>query len=132
MNRSMHVQIESTRHRVTWRWAGELWMSGPEWGWISINSGPEQSAGSPEVVWAADESFMAFVSLKVDDVPNRKGTEGMGFRIGLVRMSDGAIRYCLGNVGLADIRLSTMSADSIQAVVEGKVRTIPVDNISWD
>ncbi|OXS92661.1 hypothetical protein B7H01_17140 [Pandoraea apista] len=75
---------------------------------------------------------MAFVSLKVDDVPNRKGVEGMGFRIGLVRMSDGAIRYCLGNVGLADIRLSAMSVDSIEAVVDGKVRTIPLNNISWE
>ncbi len=56
----------------------------------------------------------------------------MGFRIGLVRMSDGAIRYCLGNVGFADIRLSTMSADSIEAVVDGKVRTIPANNISWE
>ena len=55
-----------------------MWMSGPEWGWLSIDGRDEIIGATPDdVVWSDDGQFMAFVRLHIQDVPNRQGAEGI-------------------------------------------------------
>ena len=99
----MNNQMSPDKNHVAlWRWGGEMWMSGPEWGWLAVDENEEIKGVIPEdVIWSEDSQFMAFIKLHIEDVPNRQGVEGLSFRVGVMRMSDYMVRYCLGNRQLA-------------------------------
>jgi hypothetical protein len=110
-----------------------MWMSGPEWGWLSIDGRDEIHGATPDdVVWSADGDFLAFVRLHVQDVPNRQGAEGMNYKVGIVRLADYSVRYCLGNHGLADVKVHSLSSRSLAATINGEPRTVQLDKLNWN
>jgi hypothetical protein len=119
------------KHVAKWRWGGEMWMSGPEWGFLSIDDSPERKGAAPELIWSDDSNFLAFVELHIDDVPNRKGAEGMTYRICVLRLSDGAHRLCVGNRKLAEIKLSSFSNNVITALINDVPQLISIEKLQW-
>jgi hypothetical protein len=118
-------------HVAKWRWGGELWMSGPEWGWLAIGEGLEIKGALPEVLWSDDGAFLAFVKLHIEDVPTRQGVEGYSFRIGVLRISDFALRYCGGNRKLTALSLRSMTKQFLTVAVEGHETPIDLEKIHW-
>lgn len=119
------------KHTAKWRWGGEMWMSGPEWGYLSIANKIEIKGVLPEVVWSENSDFLAFVKLHIEDVPTRQGAEGMSFRVGVLRTSDFSVHYCLGNRKLAAVKLRSITPQSVTVLVNGKEKTISLENIRW-
>lgn len=130
----MNNQMSPDKNHVAlWRWGGEMWMSGPEWGWLAVDENEEIKGVIPEdVIWSEDSQFMAFIKLHIEDVPNRQGVEGLSFRVGVMRMSDYMVRYCLGNRQLAELKLQTITTKSLPVSVNGKLKTIDLGKIEWD
>ena len=109
-----------------------MWMSGPEWGWLSIDGRDEIIGATPDdVVWSDDGQFMAFVRLHIQDVPNRQGAEGINYKIGIVRLADYAVRYCLGNHSLADVKVQGVSSHSLSAMINGEPRVVQIGKVDW-
>lgn len=106
-------------------------MSGPEWGWLVIDDQEEIKGATDDVLWSDDNQFLAFIKLHIEDVPNRQGAEGMSFRVGLVRMSDRKIRYCLGNKRLAEVKLKSITAESIAVSINGELKSLNLSSIDW-
>lgn len=107
-------------------------MGGPEWGWLSVSGLEEIKDAVPEVAWSEDGRYLAFVKLHIEDVPNRKGAEGFSFRVGIVRLADKQIRYCLGNLKLSHIELKSISSEALAVVINGEPRSVPVSSIHWE
>lgn len=125
--------VSPDKSRVAkWRSGGELWMSGPEWGWLAIAENFEMKGALPEVVWSDEGDFLAFVKLHIEDVPTRQGVEGYSFRIGILRISDFALRYCGGNRKLSLLSLKSMTKQSLVVSVEGKDMSLDLKKIRWD
>lgn len=121
------------KHVVKWRWGGEMWMSGPEWGWLTVDENEEIKGVTPEdVIWSEDSQFMAFVKLHIEDVPNRQGVEGLSFRVGVMRMADYTVRYCFGNRQLSELKLQTITPQLLTVSVNGELRTIELGKVEWD
>ena len=108
-----------------------MWMSGPAWGYLSVDDAHEFKGASDEIIWSAGSQYLAFVTLHIEDAPNRKGAEGINFRVGLLRISDWQLRYCLGNLKLSEIKLSSFSEGLLMVLVNGKPKQIQADKIQW-
>lgn len=109
-----------------------MWMSGPEWGWLSIDGRDEIFGSTPDdIVWSDDGQFLAFVRLHIQDVPNRQSAEGINYKVGIVRLADYSVRYCLGNHGLADVKVQSFSSHSLAVILNGVPRTIQLDKLKW-
>lgn len=109
-----------------------MWMGGPEWGWISIDGRDEICGATPDdVIWSDDGQFMAFVRLDIHDVPGRQGVEGINYKIGIVRLADHTVRYCLGNHGLAKLKVQNLTGEVLNATVDGESRVLPMTRIEW-
>ncbi len=119
-------------HMAKWKYGGEMWMSGPEWGYLAVDGAREFKGATEEVLWSEDSNFLAFVILHIEDVPNRKGAEGFSFRVAVLRMADGVLRYCLGNLRLSEIKLKTFSGGHLAVEVNGEPRQVHVENIQWE
>lgn len=119
------------KHYVRRRVGGELGMGAPQWGYISVNDGAELRCLSSDVIWSEDSEFVAFVEWHVDDVPNRKGAEGMTSRVLVHRLSDGHRRSFLGNVGLARVKLLGFSEGNLSLLVNGERREIQIAKANW-
>lgn len=119
------------KHIAKWRWGGEMWMSGPEWGYLAIGESHEIKGATSDVLWSPSSDFIAFVKLHIDDVPNRKGAEGMSFRIAVIRISDFRLRYFLGNKRLSDIKLVSLNSKSLEVSVNGEKRSIDLGGVDW-
>ena len=109
-------------HLAKWKWGGEMWMSGPEWGYLSVDGMNEFKGAASEAIWSEDSKYLAFVSINIEDVPNRKGTEGMSYRVAILRIEDGILRYCLGNLRLSRIKLESFTNGCLTAIVNGNQR----------
>jgi hypothetical protein len=118
-------------HHAKWRWGGEMWMSGPEWGYLSVDGSHEFKGAAEEVIWSEDSRYLAFVVLHIEDVPNRKGAEGINFRVGILRIADWQLRYCLGNLKLSEIKLESFTGGLVTALVNGNSKQIQVDKVQW-
>lgn len=119
------------KHIAKWRWGGEMWMSGPEWGWLSVDGREEIEGATSDVLWSQDSLLLAFVKLHIEQVPNRQGAEGFSFRVGLMRMVDHQVRYCLGNRGLARMKLETVTQQHLGVLVDGVPTTVSLGKIRW-
>lgn len=108
-----------------------MWMSGPEWGWLAIDDQAEIKGATDNILWSEDSQFVAFIRLHVEAVPNRQGAEGMSFRVGVVRMSDKNIRYCLGNKKLAEVKLKSVTSESISVFTNGEQKSFDLSSIDW-
>jgi hypothetical protein len=106
-------------------------MGGPEWGRLSVDGREPISGAASEVTWSDTGTYLAFVKLHDELVPNRKGAEGLSFRVAVMRMSDYEIRYCLGNRKLAEIKLQSMTDTEIRLRANGETKTISVKAIEW-
>ena len=118
-------------HHAEWQWGGEMWMSGPEWGRVRVDDRYELESVLPRALWAADSAHLAFVVLRIDSVPDRKGAEGMSHRVGVLRVADGAVRYAIGNGGLADIVLESFANGMLCVRVDGRPRRIDIRKMEW-
>ncbi|MGO4377531.1 hypothetical protein [Pseudoduganella sp. RAF53_2] len=107
-------------------------MSGPQGGWLAIGEGLEIKGALPEVLWSEDGDFLAFVKLHIEDVPTRQGVEGYSFRVGVVRISDFALRYCGGHRKLTTLSLKSMTKHSLTVWVEGQEAPIDLEKIHWN
>lgn len=107
-------------------------MSGPEWGWLTIENNLEVKGAFAEVIWSENSEFLAFITWHVEDVPTRQGIEGYNFRIGVVRMSDLSLRYCGGNRNLSIQSLHSMTNRTVTVIVGGKQKIIDLEKIEWD
>lgn len=120
------VESPDGRHKAHWRGAGELWMSGPEWGYLQVDDHPEIEGASDRFLWSSGSEFIAVVVLYNQDVPTRQGAEGIGYRVAILQISTGLIRYALGNVSLADVSLISFSGSQVALMVNGEPRSIDV------
>ena len=119
------------RHSIEFQWKGELGMSGPGWGVLSIDGGREFQALSPDVIWSPDSAFVAFVELHLADVPNAQRGQGFSSRVILHRLQDGLQRHLLGKLGLADVKLLSWRASTLALSVNGQEREIGLDSVRW-
>jgi hypothetical protein len=106
-------------------------MSGPEWGYLTIDGRSEPKRALSEAIWSDDSEYLAFVALHIEDVPNRKGAEGYSFRVGVMRISDSTLRYCVGNRGLTNIELVSFLNEQLSVRVDGMTKLIPLETIRW-
>ncbi|EGR1894233.1 hypothetical protein D3O61_21995 [Vibrio vulnificus] len=120
------------KYVATYRSGGEMWMSGPEWGYLSIDNNEEIKGATQDILWSSDCQYIVFVKLVIDEVPNGRGTEGMSFRVAVVRLSDFKIRYCLGNNKLAELKLKSCCLDEISVLVNGQSKLIKLASIYWN
>ena len=116
---------------ANWRSGGEMWMSGPEWGYLSLATLPEIKGALSEILWSDDSKLLAFVKLHVEDVPSRQGAEGFSFRVGVIRMLDGHIRYCIGNKNLSEIKLLSLTTANLTLAVGGRIKSVDLRKIQW-
>lgn len=115
-----------------WRGGGELWMSGPEWGWLAVDECEEIKGAMPEVMWSQNGQFLAFVKLHIEDVPTRQGVEGFSFRVGVMRLADRKISYCFGNSKLSPIQINSFDSECLVALIGGQEKRLPLKLINWD
>lgn len=107
-------------------------MSGPEWGYLSVDGSEELKGALPQVVWSDDCGYLACPVLHIDDVPNRKGAEGFSFRVLILRLSDGARRYGLGNNQLSPVKIKEFHDGCVTILVAGSERRIEIGKMRWD
>ena len=108
-----------------------MWMSGPEWGYLTIDESKVIKGATSDVIWSPDSAFVAFVKLHIDDAPNRQGSEGMSFRVAVVRVSDFQLRYFVGNKRLAVIKLVSLSSNSLEISIDDEQRSIDLGAVKW-
>jgi len=106
-------------------------MSGPQWGFLSLEKGAEVEGALPEIMWSPDSQFIAFVKLHIESVPNRQGAEGFSFRVCIMRLADHQLRYCLGNVKLAEVKLQYFTADAVSVLVNGQPKEVSLNSVQW-
>ncbi|CAN7739195.1 hypothetical protein LJR084_006525 [Variovorax sp. LjRoot84] len=119
------------RHQLKRRRGGELAMSGPQWDYLSVNGGAEFRCFSSDVVWSDDSKFVAFVEWHIEDMPNRKGSEGMTSRVVVQRLCDGQHRRFLGNAGLAGVELLGFLDGKLSLLVNGERRELQIEKADW-
>lgn len=107
-------------------------MSGPEWGYLAVDEQDEIKGSTSDFMWSEDSQFLAFVKLHVEDVPNRQGVEGLTFRVGVMRMSDSKIRYSLANKRLSEIKLMSLTSDTVTASINGEPKSVGLNSIDWN
>ncbi|WP_265215829.1 hypothetical protein [Herbaspirillum lusitanum] len=122
----------NNQYQAQWRGGGELGMSGPEWGWLTIENSLKVKGAFAEIIWSENSEFLAFVKWHIQDVPTRQGVEGYSFRIGVVRMSDLSLRYCGGNGYPPTLSLHSMTNRAVTVIVEGQQKIINLEKIEWD
>lgn len=52
----------NNKHLAQWRWGGETWMSGPQWGYLSVDGMTEIKGATEDFIWSEDSQFLAFGS----------------------------------------------------------------------
>ncbi|MCY1312861.1 hypothetical protein D9M70_633280 [compost metagenome] len=109
-----------------------MWMSGPEWGYLTVDGIHEYKGAAPLALWSDDSKYLAFVVLHIQDVPNRKGAEGFTYRVAILRLSDFQRRVCLGNHKLAKVGLESFHGGVLTLSVSGRPHQIRVESIEWE
>jgi hypothetical protein len=107
-------------------------MSGPEWGYLSLGKGTEIKGALPEILWSPDSKFLAFVQWHIQDVPNRKGAEGYSFRVAILRIVDRRLRYVLGNMKLASVKLRGLTAEELLLSINDQPKAISLAKVNWE
>lgn len=125
------IKSPDGKHTATWRWGGEMWMSGPEWGYLAVDGNEEIKGASDKILWSEDSQYLAFVHLNVQNIPNNRGAEGMHFRVGILKFPERKIHYCMGNLNLSEIMLNAFCGKSLSVSVNGADREIMLNDIQW-
>ena len=127
----VEVKSPDGRHTAKWRGGGELWMSGPAWGYLQVDALPEIKGATDEFMWASTSQFLAAVVLYIQDVPTRQGVEGIGYRVAVLQPSTGLVHYTLGNVQLAKVSLVDFFGSELSLLVNGHPRNVDVSKMGF-
>lgn len=119
------------KHSARWYVAGELWMSGPEWGVLELDDSEPFRFALSEFKWSADSAYFAFVFIHDEQVTTRQGIEGLSFKIRIVRLCDGQVRHLTGSRHLAPVTLTEFDGHRLVFRSGDQSHTVILDQLNW-
>lgn len=119
------------QHRAKWYGGGELWMSGPEWGFLEIDGRTPFRGALPEFRWSTDSAYFAFVYIHDEHVTTRQGIEGVSFKIRIVRLCDGQVRHVTASRDLLPVALTEFDSHHLTFVVANRSHTAILGQLNW-
>jgi hypothetical protein len=119
------------KHRAKWYGSGELWMSGPEWGFLELDDSTPCRLALPEFKWSVDSAYFAFVYVHDEHVTTRQGIEGLSLKIRIVRLCDGQVRHLTGSRDLAPVSLTEFDSHHLTFTVANHRHTAILGQLNW-
>ena len=125
----MKIEHPNKKYNIEFEWKGELCMSGPEHGVITIDSDFEVTGAQPSVAFSSDGELMAFPAIKFP--PNPRDLPSSGIGIAIVNLNSKIVRHIAGNKGFSDYKLEKIEGNKIYCQRNGKPEIYDIGKINW-
>lgn len=125
----MKIEHPNNKYSIEFEWKGELCMSGPEHGIMTIDSELEIKGAQPSVVFSNDGELMAFPAIKFP--PNPRDLPSSGIGITIVNLGSKVVRHISGNKGFADYKLEKIEGNKIYCLRNGSPESYDISKIKW-
>ena len=119
------------KHCAKWYGGGELWMGGPEWGFVELDGSVPFRLALPELKFSADSAYFAFVFVHDEHLTTRQGIEGLSFKIRIVRLCDGQVRHLTGSRDLAPVSLMEFDSHHLTFTVANRGHRATLGLLNW-